>query len=79
MDYYSLDMGTDMNDSLLQIDISCMGQNLLHTQTLKEVRDAVWVPRLLESVNSTILSLEDYSLDMSSKHLMSLHYERRSY
>ncbi|KAG2668533.1 hypothetical protein I3843_15G159700 [Carya illinoinensis] len=62
-----------------EIDISCMGQNLLHTQTLKEVRDAVWVPRLLESVNSTILSLEDYSLDMSSKHLMSLHYERRSY
>ncbi|KAK7841269.1 hypothetical protein CFP56_015579 [Quercus suber] len=58
-----------------KIDISCLGQNLLHAQTLKQVRDAVWLPRLLESVNST-LSFED-SNDRSTKYLMSLHYGRR--
>nr|XP_023890144.1 uncharacterized protein LOC112002221 [Quercus suber] len=58
-----------------EIDISCLGQNLLHAQTLKQVRDAVWLPRLLESVNST-LSFED-SNDRSTKYLMSLHYGRR--
>lgn len=59
---------------LLQIDISCMGQNLLRTQTLKQVRDAVWLPRLLESVDFT-MSFED-SYDGSTQHLMSLHYSR---
>ncbi|KAB1201394.1 hypothetical protein CJ030_MR0G003784 [Morella rubra] len=53
-----------------------MGQNLLQTETLKQVRDAVWLPRLLDSIDST-LSLQGCSLDMSPKHLMSLHYERR--
>jgi hypothetical protein len=51
-----------------------MGQSLLHTQTLKQVRDAVWLPRLLESVDST-MSFED-SYDGSTQHLMSLHYSR---
>jgi hypothetical protein len=51
-----------------------MGQNLLDTQTLKQVRDAVWLPRLLEYVDST-MSFED-SYDGSTQHLMSLHYSR---
>ncbi|KAM4106329.1 hypothetical protein ACJW30_04G055200 [Castanea mollissima] len=59
-----------------KLGLSNEAENLLHAQTLKQVRDAVWLPRLLESVNST-LSFEE-SNDRSTKYLMSLHYGRRS-
>ncbi|XP_062159901.1 uncharacterized protein LOC133867206 [Alnus glutinosa] len=65
---------SSVHHEIQNIDISCMGQNLLDTQTLKQVRDAVWLPRLLESVDST-MSFED-SYDGSTQHLMSLHYSR---
>lgn len=66
-----------------------MGQNLMHTQTLKQVRDGVWLPRLVESVSSAAAasgaaSFEDDDADQQqhlpltfSNHLMSLHYGRR--
>lgn len=72
-----------------QIDIWCMGQNLKHTQTLKQVRDGVWLPRLVESVNSAAAAAAAASINFDdeqqrdfpslsfSNHLMSLHYARR--
>nr|GMC68180.1 E3 ubiquitin protein ligase DRIP2-like [Ipomoea batatas] len=35
-----------------QVEISCMGQKLVHSQSLKHVRDAIWFPRLAELFNS---------------------------
>ncbi|KAK9291590.1 hypothetical protein L1049_019539 [Liquidambar formosana] len=61
-----------------EIDVSCMGQKLLHSQTLKHVRDAVWLPRLVESLNSTTALCENPH-DSSINHLMSLHYGRRCF
>ncbi|XP_022751961.1 uncharacterized protein LOC111300601 isoform X2 [Durio zibethinus] len=57
-----------------EVEISCMGQKLLHTQTLKQVRDCVWLPRFEESV-----SFQNYSHQSNcvNNHLMSLHYGRR--
>ncbi|XP_043707488.1 protein LAX PANICLE 2-like [Telopea speciosissima] len=52
-----------------EIDISCMGQPLLHSQTLKYVRDVIWRPRLAESLNA-VASRNTASLN----HLMPLHY-----
>ncbi|XP_017971263.1 PREDICTED: uncharacterized protein LOC18612903 isoform X1 [Theobroma cacao] len=61
-----------------EVDISCMGQKLLHTLTLKQVRDCVWLPRLVESVNPTTVSFENYSHQSCvNDHLMSLQYGRR--
>ncbi|KAJ7957126.1 E3 ubiquitin protein ligase drip2 [Quillaja saponaria] len=63
-----------------EIDVSCMGQSLSHMQTLKQVRDTVWLPRLIESpINSTTVSFEDTQLphDVSTNHLMSLQYRRQ--
>ena len=59
-----------------------MGQKLLATQTLKQVRDGVWLPRLVESVKSAAAAAavsfdaQDFHLRFSN-HLMSLHYGRR--
>ncbi|KAI4343518.1 hypothetical protein L6164_010857 [Bauhinia variegata] len=54
-----------------EIDISCMGQSLSQMQTLKQVRDTIWLPRLVQSVNTTTMSLGD------ANHLMSLLYQKR--
>ncbi|PSS30847.1 E3 ubiquitin protein like [Actinidia chinensis var. chinensis] len=60
-----------------EVDVSCMGQKLSQSQTLKYVRDAIWVPGLIQSVNSRPATLVEYSHDdMFVNHLMSLHYER---
>ncbi|CAK9153565.1 unnamed protein product [Ilex paraguariensis] len=59
-----------------EIDISCMGEKLLQSETLKHVRDHIWLPRLVESVNSETTSIENYN-DMSVNHLMPLDYGRR--
>ncbi|KAA8522633.1 hypothetical protein F0562_013006 [Nyssa sinensis] len=59
-----------------EVDVSCMGQKLLHSQTLKHVRDSIWLPRLVESVNSRTAMIEN-SNEISINHLMSLHYGRR--
>ncbi|XP_031270906.1 protein LAX PANICLE 2-like [Pistacia vera] len=59
-----------------EIDILCMGQNLLQTQTLKQVRDAVWLPGLIQSINSTALVFAT-SQGRPINHLMQLHYGRR--
>ncbi|KAG4180258.1 hypothetical protein ERO13_A10G156466v2 [Gossypium hirsutum] len=58
-----------------EVEISCMGQRLVHTQTLKQVRDSVWLPRFLESEST----FHHYSLQTNSanNHLMSLYYGRR--
>ncbi|KAF9684197.1 hypothetical protein SADUNF_Sadunf04G0092900 [Salix dunnii] len=62
-------------ETILQIEISCMGQKLMHAQTLKQVRDAIWLPGLVDSVNSTTLSLENSLINGSIYHqLMSLQY-----
>ncbi|KAG6777720.1 hypothetical protein POTOM_017549 [Populus tomentosa] len=59
----------------LEIEISCMGQKLMHAQTLKQVRDAIWLPGLVDSVNSTTFSLENSLINGSILHqLMSLQY-----
>ncbi|KAK8484100.1 hypothetical protein V6N11_027702 [Hibiscus sabdariffa] len=52
-----------------EVEISCMGQRLLQTQTLKQVRDGVWLPSFLHN----------YSLESNcvNNHLMSLYYGRR--
>lgn len=61
-----------------EIEIWCMGQKLSHTQTLKQVRDCVWLPRLVESVSSTSANMSsDYSHSTSINHLMSLNYGKR--
>ncbi|KAJ7945178.1 E3 ubiquitin protein ligase DRIP2 [Quillaja saponaria] len=62
-----------------EIDVSCMGQSLSHMQTLKQVRDTIWLPRLIESVNSTTISFEDSQVphNVSMNHLMSLQYRRQ--
>ncbi|KAL6007689.1 hypothetical protein ACLOJK_033190 [Asimina triloba] len=57
-----------------QIDIACMGRKLSHSLTLKNVRDAVWLPGLTELLNGmSPMEAEQVSLD----HLMALCYERR--
>ncbi|KAL5566345.1 hypothetical protein UlMin_029509 [Ulmus minor] len=62
-----------------QIEISCMGLKLLQSLTLKQVRDQVWLPKLVDSVNSSASStcaIEDGHLfhHTFSNHLMCLHY-----
>ncbi|KAJ4962904.1 hypothetical protein NE237_022843 [Protea cynaroides] len=58
--------------SEVEIDISCMGQPLLNSQTLRYVRDVIWRPRLTESLSTIAsgISLNDTTL----AHLMPLHY-----
>ncbi|EXC31384.1 hypothetical protein L484_017665 [Morus notabilis] len=63
-----------------------MGQNLKHTKTLKQIRDGVWLPRLVDSVNSAAAVVASINFDDEqqcdfpslsfSNHLMSLHYAR---
>ncbi|XP_039026197.1 protein LAX PANICLE 2-like [Hibiscus syriacus] len=57
-----------------EVEILCMGQRLLQTQTLKQVRDFVWMPSFVESE-----SFHSYSLQSNcvNNHLMSLFYGRR--
>lgn len=62
---------------MVQIDVYCMGQKLLHTQSLKQVRDSVWLPKLVESVTSAALSFEDFNHTLTC-HLLSLHYGKPS-
>jgi len=57
-----------MNESLLQIEITCRGQQLLPFLTLQHVRDNIWSPR-----DSTRALLSDSS---TSDHVMVLHYGR---
>ncbi|KAG5247641.1 protein LAX PANICLE [Salix suchowensis] len=58
-----------------EIEISCMGQKLRHAQTLQQVRDAIWLPGLVDSVNSAAVTLENSLIDGSILHqLMSLQY-----
>ncbi|XP_015879615.3 uncharacterized protein LOC107415739 isoform X1 [Ziziphus jujuba] len=62
-----------------EIDVYCMGQKLVHTQSLKQVRDGVWLPRLVESVNSAAGADERTTADchhILTYHLLSLHYGR---
>ncbi|XP_058781300.1 uncharacterized protein LOC131655432 [Vicia villosa] len=58
-----------------EIDVSCMGESLSHVQTLKQVRDTIWLPRLVEYVDSTTLSLGDFH-EVTMNHLMSLIYQK---
>ncbi|MED6145419.1 hypothetical protein PIB30_025056 [Stylosanthes scabra] len=69
-----------------EVDISCMGESLSHIQTLKQVRDAVWIPRLLESLDSTTFSLgvsnhnNYYDYDDASLHyIMCLLYRKHCF
>ncbi|GMI93136.1 hypothetical protein HRI_002982900 [Hibiscus trionum] len=57
-----------------EVEIWCMGQKLMQTQTLKQVRDCVWLPSFVESD-----SFHNYSLQSNcvNNHLMSLCYGRR--
>ncbi|KAF5727633.1 general transcription factor IIH subunit 3 isoform X2 [Tripterygium wilfordii] len=48
-----------------EIDITCLGKKLMNIQTLKQIRNSIWIPRLKQSFDSTT----DYH------HLMSLHYQ----
>ncbi|KAB5561198.1 hypothetical protein DKX38_006155 [Salix brachista] len=59
----------------LEIEISCMGQKLRRAQTLQQVRDAIWLPGLVDSVNSAAVTLENSLINGSILHqLMSLQY-----
>ncbi|KAL1301239.1 uncharacterized protein LOC110266143 isoform X1 [Arachis ipaensis] len=67
-----------------EIDILCMGESLSQIQTLKQVREAVWIPRLVESLDSTTFSLGDSNHNnnddyMSLNHIMSLLYRKHCF
>ncbi|XP_077240097.1 protein LAX PANICLE 2-like isoform X2 [Tasmannia lanceolata] len=59
-----------------EIDISCMGQKLLHSHTLKYVQDFIWLPAVIEPFNATKMI---GSAHPSVDHLMSLHYGRHCF
>ncbi|XP_010319865.1 E3 ubiquitin protein ligase DRIP2 [Solanum lycopersicum] len=56
-----------------EVEISCMGQNLMHTITLKHVRDAIWLPGLVEFLKSNTEFIKS-SQGASLNYLMSLDY-----
>ncbi|KAM3360601.1 hypothetical protein P3S68_015455 [Capsicum galapagoense] len=56
-----------------EVEISCMGQNLMHTLTLKHVRDAIWLPGLLEFFKSKTDFIKS-SQGASVNYIMSLDY-----
>lgn len=62
-----------------QIDISCMGEKLLQWQTLRHVWDSVWLPRIIESENSTAALVGNPGGHRSTNYLMSLQYGRRCF
>ncbi|KAL1347073.1 hypothetical protein HN51_020592 [Arachis hypogaea] len=67
-----------------EIDILCMGESLSQIQTLKQVREAVWIPRLVESLDSTTFTLGDSNHNnnddyMSLNHIMSLLYRKHCF
>ncbi|XP_010256437.1 PREDICTED: uncharacterized protein LOC104596826 [Nelumbo nucifera] len=51
-----------------EIEISCAGLDLLHSQTLKSVRDIVWLPKFLDEVAPM--------KEKSHNYLMCLHYRK---
>lgn len=57
-----------MNELLLQIEITCRGQQLLPFLTLQHVRDNIWTQR-----DTTRPLLSDSS---TTDHVMVLHYGR---
>ncbi|KAL5808271.1 hypothetical protein ACOSQ3_028962 [Xanthoceras sorbifolium] len=57
-----------------EIEISCMGEKLLQWQTLKHVRDSVWLPRM-RLINSTTTLLSEST---SLTYLLPLHYCRNT-
>ncbi|XP_028786636.1 uncharacterized protein LOC114742579 isoform X2 [Neltuma alba] len=62
-----------------EVEILCMGQRLLNVQSLKVVRDAIWIPALVDSLNaasSISSSLADSSCGMSAPNLMPLLYQK---
>ncbi|CAK9316398.1 unnamed protein product [Citrullus colocynthis] len=61
-----------------QVELWCMGERLLQTQSLKQVRDGIWVPKLVEFLNSNS-SLSTSSIFHHCSHLMSLHYGTTSF
>ncbi|XP_015169966.1 E3 ubiquitin protein ligase DRIP2-like [Solanum tuberosum] len=58
-----------------EVEISCMGQNLMHSLTLKHVRDAIWLPGLVEFLKSKTEFIKS-SEGASVNYLMSLDYGR---
>ncbi|XP_055819092.1 E3 ubiquitin protein ligase DRIP1-like [Solanum dulcamara] len=58
-----------------EVEISCMGQNLMHTLTLKHVRDAIWLPGLIQFLKSKTEFIKS-SQGASVNYLMSLDYSR---
>ncbi|XP_034692139.1 protein LAX PANICLE 2-like isoform X1 [Vitis riparia] len=62
-----------------EIDISCMGEKLLQWQTLRHVWDSVWLPRIIESENSTAALVGNPGGHRSTNYLMSLQYGRRCF
>ncbi|XP_059309679.1 uncharacterized protein LOC132060764 [Lycium ferocissimum] len=58
-----------------EVEISCMGQNLMHTLTLKHVRDAIWLPGLVQFLNSKT-NFNESSQGASVNYVMSLDYGR---
>nr|XP_027078269.1 protein LAX PANICLE 2-like [Coffea arabica] len=56
-----------------EVEISCMGQNLLDSQTLKHVRDCIWLSKLVEFLNSNPTIVKDTKF---LHRLMSLEYGR---
>ncbi|XP_022931988.1 protein LAX PANICLE 2-like [Cucurbita moschata] len=55
-----------------EVELWCMGERLLQTQSLKQVRDGVWLPKLVEFVNSN--SSLSTSTMFQTTYLMCLHY-----
>lgn len=60
-----------MNELLLQIEITCRGQQLLPFLTLQHVRDNIWTQRDNTTQQRALLS--DSS---TTDHIMVLHYGR---
>ncbi|KAJ8615318.1 hypothetical protein MRB53_034690 [Persea americana] len=62
-----------------EVEITCMGQNLLPSQTLKEVRDTVWFPGLMQSLNvrGTPSAGTELLRNDSMYHILTMDYQRR--
>nr|XP_009773102.1 PREDICTED: uncharacterized protein LOC104223373 [Nicotiana sylvestris] len=58
-----------------EVQISCMGQKLMHNLTLKHVRDAIWLPGLVEFLKSKT-DFIGRSQGANVNYLMSLEYGR---
>ncbi|KAI9114378.1 hypothetical protein K1719_014606 [Acacia pycnantha] len=57
-----------------EVEILCMGQRLMNVQSLKVVRDSIWIPALVHSLNSSLA--DSRGMNMTTPNLMPLLYQK---